>query len=107
MLSYGGQTALNCGVKLDEMGILEKYGIRVLGTQIPGIMATEDRQKFKDNMQECGVPVLRSKTVHTFEDAKNAAEELGYPVIVRVAYTLGGKGGGAVSYTHLTLPTKA
>ena len=102
MLSYGGQTALNCGVKLDEMGILEKYGIRVLGTQIPGIMATEDRQKFKDNMQECGVPVLKSKTVHTFDDAKKVAEELGYPVIVRVAYTLGGKGGG-VAHNEIEL----
>ena len=94
MLSYGGQTALNCGVKLDEMDILQKYNVKVLGTQIPGIMATEDRQKFKDNMQKCGVPVLKSKTVHTFEDAKKVAKELGYPVIVRVAYTLGGKGGG-------------
>ena len=102
MLSYGGQTALNCGVKLDEMGSLEKYGIRVLGTQIPGIMATEDRQKFKDNMQECGVPVLKSKTVHTFDDAKKVAEELGYPVIVRVAYTLGGKGGG-VAHNEIEL----
>ncbi len=102
MLSYGGQTALNCGVKLDEYGILEKYDIKVLGTQIPGIMATEDRQKFKDNMQECGVPVLNSKTVHTFDDAKKVAEELGYPVIVRVAYTLGGKGGG-VAHNEIEL----
>ena len=94
MLSYGGQTALNCGVKLDEIDIFQKYDVKVLGTQIPGIMATEDRQKFKDNMQKCGVPVLKSKTVNTFEDAKKVAEELGYPVIVRVAYTLGGKGGG-------------
>jgi len=94
MLSYGGQTALNCGVKLDEMDIFQKYDVKVLGTQIPGIMATEDRQKFKDNMQKCGVPVLKSKTVNTFEGAKKVAEELGYPVIVRVAYTLGGKGGG-------------
>ena len=102
MLSYGGQTALNCGVKLDEMGILQKYDVKVLGTQIPGIMATEDRQKFKDNMQKCGVPVLKSKTVHTFEDAKKVAEELGYPVIVRVAYTLGGKGGG-VAHNEIEL----
>ena len=102
MLSYGGQTALNCGVKLDEMNILQKYGIKVLGTQIPGIMATEDRQKFKDNMQKCGVPVLKSKTVHTFDAAKKAAEEIGYPVIVRVAYTLGGKGGG-VAHNEIEL----
>ena len=94
MLAYGGQTALNCGVKLDEMGILQKYSIKVLGTQIPGIMATEDRQRFKDSMKQCNVPVLKSKTVTTFDDAKKVAQDLGYPVIIRVAYTLGGKGGG-------------
>ena len=102
MLGFGGQTALNCGVKLDEMNILQKYGVKVLGTQIPGIMATEDRQRFKDAMKECGVPVLRSKTVQRFDDAKKAAEELGYPVIVRVAYTLGGKGGG-VAHNEIEL----
>ena len=63
MLAYGGQTALNCGVKLEESSILQKYGVNVLGTQIPGIQRTEDRQLFKDTMKECGVPVLRSKTV--------------------------------------------
>lgn len=94
MLGYGGQTALNCGVNLAGSGILEQYGVKVLGTQIPGIQKTEDRQLFKDSMVECGVPVLKSKTVNTFDDAKKAAEELGYPVIIRVAYTLGGKGGG-------------
>jgi len=94
MLGFGGQTALNCGVKLEELGILKKYGVRVLGTQIKGIQATEDRQLFKDAMIECGVPVLKSKTVYNFEEAKKVANELGYPVIIRVAYTLGGKGGG-------------
>jgi len=94
MLAYGGQTALNCGVKLGEADVLKKYGISVLGTQVPGIQRTEDRQLFKDSMTECGVPVLRSKTVTNFEDAKKVAEELSYPVIVRVAYTLGGRGGG-------------
>ena len=94
MLAYGGQTALNCGVRLDESGIFDKYGIRVLGTQIPGIKRTEDRQMFKDAMREAGVPVLNSKTVTNFEAAKRAAEELNYPVIIRVAYTLGGRGGG-------------
>ncbi|HSA97661.1 MAG TPA: carbamoyl phosphate synthase large subunit, partial [Candidatus Nitrosotenuis sp.] len=102
MLGYGGQTALNCGVKLGEQGILTKYGVKVLGTQIPGIQKTEDRQLFKDSMTECGVPVLKSKTVNTFEDAKKAAEDLGYPVIIRVAYTLGGKGGG-VAYNEYEL----
>jgi len=102
MLSYGGQTALNCGVKIDESGILKKYGISVLGTQIPGIMATEDRQKFKDSMVKCNVPVLKSKTVNTFDEAKKVAKDLGYPVIVRVAYTLGGKGGG-VAFNEIEL----
>ena len=94
MLAYGGQTALNCGVNLEESGILQKYDVKVLGTQVQGIKNTEDRQLFKDQMTEAGVPVLKSKTVTNFDDAKKAAEELRYPVIVRVAYTLGGRGGG-------------
>jgi len=94
MLAYGGQTALNCGVKLEESGILQKYGVNVLGTSIKGIQKTEDRQLFKDSMRESDVPVLNSKTVNNFDDAKKAAEELCYPVIIRVAYTLGGRGGG-------------
>ncbi len=102
MLAYGGQTALNCGVKLDESGILQKYGVSVLGTSIKGIQKTEDRQLFKDSMNESGVPVLRSKTVKNFDDAKKAAEELCYPVIIRVAYTLGGRGGG-VAYNEIEL----
>lgn len=102
MLAYGGQTALNCGVNLDESGILKKYGVNVLGTQIKGIQRTEDRQLFKDAMNECGVPVLKSKTVNNFDDAKKAAEELVYPVIIRVAYTLGGRGGG-VAYNEIEL----
>jgi len=102
MLAYGGQTALNCGVKLDESGILQKYGVSVLGTSIKGIQKTEDRQLFKDSMNESGVPVLRSKTVTNFDDAKKAAEELCYPVIIRVAYTLGGRGGG-VAYNEIEL----
>ena len=102
MLGFGGQTALNCGVNLDKLGVLKKYGTQVLGTQIPGIMAAEDRQRFKDNMKECGVPVLKSKTVGTFDEAKKVAKDLGYPVIVRVAYTLGGKGGG-VAHNEIEL----
>ena len=94
MLAYGGQTALNCGVKLEDAGILKKYDVNVLGTQVQGIKNTEDRQLFKDQMKAAGVPVLRSKTVTNFDDAKKAAEELCYPVIIRVAYTLGGRGGG-------------
>jgi len=102
MLAYGGQTALNCGVNIAKSGILNKYGIKVLGTQIPGIERTEDRQQFKDAMIECGIPVLKSKTVTNFDDAKKAAEELNYPVIIRVAYTLGGKGGG-VAHNEIEL----
>lgn len=102
MLAYGGQTALNCGVKLAENNVLKKYGVRVLGTQIAGIQRTEDRQLFKDSMTECGVPVLKSKTVTNFDDAKKVAEELSYPVIIRVAYTLGGRGGG-IAYNEIDL----
>lgn len=102
MLGFGGQTALNCGVKLEEFGILKKYGVKVLGTQVEGIHATEDRQLFKDSMIACGVPVLKSKTVYNFDEAKQIAKELGYPVIVRVAYTLGGKGGG-VAHNEIEL----
>lgn len=102
MLAYGGQTALNCGVGLEESGILQKYNVQVLGTQIKGIQRTEDRQLFKDSMNECNVPVLKSKTVTNFDDAKKIAEELEYPVIVRVAYTLGGRGGG-VAYNEIEL----
>lgn len=102
MLSYGGQTALNCGVGLAESGILDKYGVQVLGTDIDGIRKAEDRQLFKDAMKECDVPVLPSKTVTDFETARQTADRLGYPVIVRVAYTLGGKGGG-VAHNELEL----
>jgi len=102
MLGFGGQTALNCGVKLEEFGILKKYGVKVLGTQITGIQATEDRQLFKDSMIQCGIPVLKSKTVYNFEEAKQVAKDLGYPVIIRVAYTLGGKGGG-VAHNEIEL----
>jgi len=102
MLAYGGQTALNCGVNLAQAGILEKYGVHVLGTQIPGIQQTEDRQLFKDAMNQCNVPILKSRSVRNFIDAKDIAQELGYPVIIRVAYTLGGKGGG-VAYNEIEL----
>jgi carbamoyl-phosphate synthase large subunit len=102
MLGFGGQTALNCGVALHERGILQKYGIRVLGTQINGIEITEDRQLFKDAMAKSNVPVLQSHAVNSIEEAKKAAIEIGYPVIIRVAYTLGGRGGG-VAYNEIDL----
>lgn len=94
MLGFGGQTALNCGVSLHQSGMLQKYGIRVLGTQVAGIEVTEDRQLFKDAMAKSDVPVLTSYAVNSLQDAFKAANDLGYPVIVRVAYTLGGRGGG-------------
>jgi carbamoyl-phosphate synthase large subunit len=94
MLGFGGQTALNCGVALEKEGVLKKYGIKVLGTQIEGIRITEDRQLFKNAMTECGLPVLESTSSNSVEDSLLIAKRIGYPVIIRVAYTLGGKGGG-------------
>lgn len=94
MLSFGGQTALNCGTALFKDGILNKYGINVLGTPINGIERTEDRQLFKEAMQKSDVPTLPSSAVYSVQDAIKIAKQIGYPVIVRVAYTLGGKGGG-------------
>jgi carbamoyl-phosphate synthase large subunit len=94
LLGFGGQTALNCGVGLAESGVLNKYGVKVLGTPIRGIQLTEDRDLFKQTMIGCDVPVPRSKAVYSIDEAKEATEELGFPVIIRVAYTLGGKGGG-------------
>jgi carbamoyl-phosphate synthase large subunit len=102
MLSFGGQTALNCGVALEKNGVLKKYGINVLGTQIEGIQTTEDRQLFKDNMTECGLPVLESSSANSIEGSQLIAKKIGYPVIIRVAYTLGGRGGG-VAYNDYEL----
>ena len=94
LLSFGGQTALNCGVTIHKQGILEKYGIKVLGTQIKGIEITEDRRLFKKAMIKSDVPVLPSAAAYSLETASKVASEIGYPVIIRVAYTLGGRGGG-------------
>jgi carbamoylphosphate synthase large subunit len=102
MLSFGGQTALNCGVALERKGILKKYGVKVLGTQIPGIQTTEDRQLFKDSMAEIGLPVLESSSANSIEVSQQIANRIGYPVIIRVAYTLGGRGGG-VAYNDYEL----
>ena len=102
MLSFGGQTALNCGTALFKNDILKKYGINILGTSIKGIERTEDRQLFKEAMQKSNVPVLPSSAAYSPEDATKIAAQIGYPVIVRVAYTLGGKGGG-VAYNEYEL----
>jgi carbamoyl-phosphate synthase large subunit len=102
MLAFGGQTALNCGVSLYKDKIIEKYGIRVLGTQINGIEITENRQLFKDAMLKSDVPVLESAPAYTVNEALKIAQQIGYPVIIRVAYTLGGRGGG-VAYNEYEL----
>lgn len=94
LLSFGGQTALNCGVSLYETGILEKYNVRVLGTPVQAIMDTEDRELFVKKLDEIDVKTIKSVAVNTIEDARKAAEELGYPVIIRAAYALGGLGSG-------------
>ena len=94
LLAFGGQTALNCGVDLYEAGILEKYNVKVLGTPVQAIMDTEDREFFNAKLAEINVNTIKSHAVETVEAAKEAAKELGYPVIVRAAYALGGLGSG-------------
>ncbi len=94
LLSFGGQTALNCGVKLFESGVLEKYNVKVLGTPVQAIMDTEDRELFVKKLDQIGVKTIKSEAVENIDNAVKAAEELGYPVIVRAAYALGGLGSG-------------
>ena len=94
LLAFGGQTALNCGVALYQSGVLEKYNVRVLGTPVQAIMDTEDRELFVQRLDEIGVKTIKSEAVETIEDARRAAREVGYPVIVRAAYALGGLGSG-------------
>lgn len=94
MLSFGGQTALNCGVALYEKGVLRDYNIEVLGTPVQAIMDTEDRELFSERMHEIGVHTISSEACEDIEHAREAAKELGYPVIIRAAYALGGMGSG-------------
>ena len=94
MLAFGGQTALNCGVALYQEGIFEKYGVKVLGTPVQAIIDTEDREIFVQKLNEIDVKTIKSEAVENAEDARRAARELGYPVIVRAAYALGGLGSG-------------
>lgn len=94
LLSFGGQTALNCGVELYKSGVLEKYNVRVLGTPVQAIIDTEDRELFVKKLDEIDVKTIKSEAVENAEDARRAARELGYPVIVRAAYALGGLGSG-------------
>ncbi len=94
LLAFGGQTALNCGVELYRSGILEKYDVEVLGTPVQAIMDTEDRELFVHKLDEIGIKTIKSEAVNNVGDAIRAAETLGYPVIVRAAYALGGLGSG-------------
>jgi carbamoyl-phosphate synthase large subunit len=94
LLSFGGQTALNCGVELYRQGILEKYNVRVLGTPVQAIIDTEDRELFVEKLDEIGVKTIKSEACENMEQARKAAAELGYPVIIRAAYALGGLGSG-------------
>ncbi len=94
LLSFGGQTALNCGVELYKSGVLEKYGVKVLGTPVQAIIDTEDRELFVEKLNEIGVKTIKSEACESIEQARKAAEELGYPVILRAAYALGGLGSG-------------
>jgi len=94
LLAFGGQTALNCGVALDQSGVLKKYGVRVLGTPVKAIMDTEDRELFVERLHEIGVKTIKSEACENMEQARKAAASLGYPVIIRAAYALGGLGSG-------------
>ena len=94
LLSFGGQTALNCGVELYEKGVLEKYGVKVLGTPVQAIIDTEDRDLFVKRLDEIGVKTIKSEACNTVEEVQKAAHALGLPVILRAAYALGGLGSG-------------
>ena len=94
LLSFGGQTALNCGVELEKTGIFAKYGVKVLGTPVAAIMNTEDRELFVEQLNEIDVKTIKSEACENVEEARRAASTLGYPVIVRAAYALGGLGSG-------------
>ena len=94
LLAFGGQTALNCGVELYKSGVFEKYDVKVLGTPVQAIMDTEDRELFVQKLDEINVKTIKSQAVENIEDARKAASELGYPVIIRAAYALGGLGSG-------------
>ena len=90
----GGQTGLNLSIELYDSGVLDKYGVKIIGTSIPSIKKGEDREEFRQLMEEIGEPIIESKTVETVDDAVAYAKIIGYPVVVRPAFTLGGTGGG-------------
>ncbi len=109
LLAFGGQTALNCGIELFNKGILEKYKVEVLGTPVQAIIDTEDREHFINKLKEINIHTPKSRAVENISDAKKAAAELGFPIIIRAAYTLGGQGSGFCSNDDelVNLATKA
>ncbi|MDO4496577.1 MAG: carbamoyl-phosphate synthase (glutamine-hydrolyzing) large subunit, partial [Bacteroidales bacterium] len=109
LLSFGGQTALNCGVELYKSGVLEKNGVQVLGTPVQAIIDTEDRELFVEKLDEINVSTIKSHACNTLDEAKQAANDLGYPVIIRAAYALGGLGSGFCDNEEqlVTIGTKA
>ena len=97
LLSFGGQTALNCGLALNKSGILKKYGVRILGTPIKAIQLTEDRDEFAEHLHKIGIPTPKSDAVTTIKNAKKAAKKLGFPLMIRAGYALGGHGSGVAA----------
>src|SRR5215469_12742643 len=97
LLSFGGQTALNCGIALYKSGVLEKYQVRVLGTPVKAIILTEDRQEFAEHLGKIDIPTPKSHSAETLEDALQIGREIGFPVMVRAGYALGGQGSGIAS----------
>ncbi len=91
LLSFGGQTALNCGIELFSSGVLERYNVHILGTPISAIMLTEDRQAFAQHLHEIGIPTPESCSTETLEDALRIGAEIGFPVMVRAGFALGGR----------------
>lgn len=94
LLTFGGQTALNCGVELNKRGVFDKYNVKIMGTPIEAIETSEDRQLFAQKIEQVGEKVAPSRIVTNFESAIKAANDLGYPVLIRAAYALGGLGSG-------------
>jgi len=102
LLSFGGQTALNCGLALDKNGVLKKHGVAVLGTPVSAIRLSEDRQKFADHLKKIGVATAPSQAAKTIKEAQKIAREMGYPVMLRAGFALGGQGSG-IAYSEKDL----
>src|SRR6188768_85820 len=100
--TLGGQTALNAAIALDEAGVLEQYGVELIGANIASIQKGEDREQFKEVVEVCGAESARSAIVHTLQDALGAVDDLGYPVVVRPSFTMGGLGSG-IAYDETEL----